>query len=192
MSNSAIGRKPIPGILLEKRRVEAMKLKMAGFSNLTIIQTINDLDDENGWGNISARTLQRDISKMFQSFDEENGFSDKASFQLCKNTYLSQIEHTIDRQIQLIGEKDIVNDWNPYEKQNSIKKLFDMQCKMFELRGYSLERNNDFAKTNQIYNAIGLNEQAKKEFSNPETAKALEIFANNLEKMIEVSEEKNE
>lgn len=132
------GRKSIPKGILEARREYAVGLRSAGVKIPQIHRDINGLSMERGWGEISQRTLERDIAKYYQErilITPE----DKGNFFALRRAHLEQMELTIEMISVYIMDK---KDWKPFEYPKALERLNRMQMRYAELQNWNYTKKN--------------------------------------------------
>jgi len=132
------GRKSIPKGILEARREYSVGLRSAGVNISQILIDINGLSRERGWGEVSLRTVERDIAKYYKeriSITPE----DKKNFFALRRAHLAQMELTIEMiSVYIMGKRD----WKPFEYPKALDRLSRMQMRYAELQNWNYTKKN--------------------------------------------------
>jgi len=161
-----MARNPIPTNLLNERRETTANLRAGGFSMATVLKKINKMADEKKWGEITLRTLERDLYKYYE---DNNAVSEeeRAYLESIRKGHLARMENTIEELVNLMQTKDNKNNWKPFEKSAVLEKLFKMQKAVAELEGWKTTKqplgitiNNKNTSVNNSTNFIELAQRA--------------------------------
>jgi len=132
------GRKSIPKELLGARREYIAGLRSAGVNNPDIRGKINDLAEDKGWGEVTLRTIERDIAKFYKERDLLTP-QDYEDFFCLREANLAQLELIIEKMSVYIIKK---KNWQPFEHANALSKLFKMMVKYMELQNWNYSKKN--------------------------------------------------
>jgi len=135
------GRKSIPEDLLKARRDTTIKLKLMCLSNESVKNRLNDMSKVRGWGEVTLRTIERDISTYYREY-KPNQLEDIEYTLSLREITASQIEQTIEQMFDLISEKNIKNDWVLGEKEKALKVLLGMIMDYAEFQGWNFGKPN--------------------------------------------------
>ena len=135
-----VGRNPIPIELVNKRREYSVELCRTGLSFATVLAKVNELNTKHGWGEISLRTLQRDITSYYQK-QSAHSQSEIDQARYLRQNHLAAMETTVEMARLNIAQKDATNSWTHGERNKAIESLFRMQKDIAQLNGW------DFGKT---------------------------------------------
>lgn len=143
MENS--GRNPVPIELVKKRREYAVELCRSGLSYATVLAKVNELDAKNGWGEISLRTLYRDVAVFYQE-QSARSRSEIDQVRYLRQNHLAAMEATIELGRINIAQKDVSNAWRPGERAKAIESLFRMQKDMAQVNGWDFSKATFLAR----------------------------------------------
>jgi len=137
-----ISEKPVISLGDKKQdRLEYMlKLKNQGISVPAIIKAVNRKAEEGKWDKISRRTYFVHLAKHYksQSLDitEAEDYSADSSL---RSSQLEVLEKTIEKLVGVINDPD--KKWKSFEKQDAIKKLFDMQDRLTQIENWDKSKH---------------------------------------------------
>jgi hypothetical protein len=175
---SKVGRKSIPKELLEERRNWAVGLKLAGLSINSILKQVNLQADIKGWGDVTRRTIERDIADYFRK-NRALTVQDYDHLDQMREALLAQMEAAIEKLSLFIANKPTGpdgkrRDWKPFEYVDAMEKLFKMQMSYAELQNWNLGRKNPFITFQQNnLNTVFDSANVELEIAQPEAIKAL-------------------
>ncbi len=142
------GRKSIPASLLRARRDTTIMLKLNGFSNETVKKRLNTMAEHRGWGEVTLRTVERDISSYYKE-NQPNNLKDIEDTLSLRGILGAQMETTIEQMTDLISEKNIAKSWVKGEKEKALKILMKMLKDYASFNGWDMGQHN-FSKITLI------------------------------------------
>lgn len=116
---------------IEARRARVAELRMRGLTVPTIQKLINSEAEKQGWGVVTERTIERDITAYFQHTTE----GDKAQEGL-RLSAIAQMERLLELAMRHIHAKD-KDAWKTGEYMNAIGTAFKMQLGLLEAKGWT-------------------------------------------------------
>lgn len=123
---------------INKRRAYALNMKFKGYTANEILKEVNGLAKKMNWGEISLRTLKRDL---VTTYEEENGplsEADELSF-VKKEVMMDQTERVLGKLYRSIEEK---TDWQPFEEVKTMQAFIDMTTKYAKLANWVRPENS--------------------------------------------------
>jgi len=186
---SQVGRTPIPKDLLEERRKMALSLKFRGFSMQSILSELNGLSSTKSWGFVSLRTLERDIAGYFRANRAVSSYEEPDHFKRLREAYILQIEGTIEKIVKSIEERDVKDDWKPFEKISALEKLFKMQVEFTEIQGWNYCKKESNRTKEGFTNYDEEFANLRHSLRTKEGLAEADRFIENLEKMGDTEEE---
>lgn len=144
-----MARKPdITDTEIEKRRFYALKLKYEGYTANEILVQINGLANKERWGEVSLRTLKRDLSATF--LENYSPQEDAELIELKKSVLTEQMEKIIGKLYRSIESKE---DWKPFEEVKTTQAYIDAVTKYAKLCGWIKNENGsaDYWFTQKMY-----------------------------------------
>ena len=107
-------------------------------NNPDIHKQVNAMANEREWGEVSSRTVERDIVKFYE---ERNPITpeDYEMFFNLREANLAQLELIIEKMsIHIMRKKE----WKPFEYISALAKLFNMQYKYMTLQNWNYTKKN--------------------------------------------------
>lgn len=144
------GRNPVPMNLLEERREMEISLKVAGLSMRSILAEINRLNSAKHWGQITLRTLERDIAEYYRQNRVSNKWERRDHFERLREVYIAQMEDVIEQAAMHIAEKNKAKNWRPFEKMIALEKFQRMQTNFADIQGWNLSKSKTTIKIEEI------------------------------------------
>lgn len=173
--------------LVDARREYSIGLKLAGVSTATIVKQINVLAHVKGWGEVTRRTVERDIADYFRR-NKPLSMQDYDHLDQMRVAFLAQMELTVEKaSIHMVKTG---RNWKAFEYMAGLESLHKMQMNYAELQNWNLGRQNininiQQNNINNIFDAASLDLEGVK----PE---AIEALVQYLDKTIDQMENKDE
>ena len=125
--------------LVEARREYAIGLKLAGVSTATIVKQLNHQAIVRGWGEVTRRTVDRDIADYFRK-NKPLSMQDYDHLDQLRVAFLAQMEITMEKASLHMAKNK--KDWRPFEYMAGLESLHKMQMNYAELQNWNLGRQN--------------------------------------------------
>lgn len=128
----------ITEVEINKRRAYALEMKFKGYTAREILKEVNSLANKMNWGEISLRTLKRDL---VSTYEEENGALSEANelSLVRKEVLMDQTERVLGKLYRSIEEK---TDWQPFEEVKTMQAFIDMTTKYAKLANWIKPENS--------------------------------------------------
>lgn len=183
-----MGRNPVPMERIEERRQYAVKLKIAGLSSTSIMESVNKQAVTKGWGEVSRKVIETDIAEYYRN-NRALTVQDFDHLDQMRQAHLDQIEKTIEKLSVYISS---TKSWKPFEYTDALEKLHKMQMNLAEVQNWNYGKINQFNVNLSTQSTNKLFEQASTEFRVRTKPSAIKEFANELTKLIETMKAEKE
>lgn len=128
--------------LLEKRREFAVELSRSGMSHATVLKKVNELDATYKWGQVTLRTLQRDIASYYRE-QSATSYGDIDQARFLRENHVAVMEGTTEMMRLEIAQKDKNDNWKSGERAHALKILYGMQKDFAEIQGWNIGKVNN-------------------------------------------------
>jgi len=170
----APGRKAIPVEVLQKRRRTAVELYTVGLSIAAIQRRINTEDKKENWGQVSYRTVERDIASFYRD-NQIVASEDFDHLDQMRRAHLAGMEQTIEKLAIHIINTSKSDSWKPFQLEKALETLHKMRMDYAELMNWNLGRKNPLVAVQNNFNLQGSQEAAHSELrgAKPEAVEQL-------------------